>query len=63
MAYINLFEDKKMKTNKLFIESIYLCKKHGFIYVRDCLWDLRFMSKITDKQLLDCFELLHKKGF
>ena len=50
-----------MKTNQLIIQAVAYWRKYGFAYVRDLLWDLRYMNKITDKQLLQCFKVIHEK--
>ena len=52
-----------MKTTKLLIHIVVDARRYGFEYCRDCLWRLRFVGKITDKQLLKAFEVLHAKGF
>ena len=51
-----------MKTQNLLIQAVALFRKYGFEYVRDyILWPMRYANKITDKQLLKAFEVLHKK--
>ena len=55
---------RQQKYYELLTQVIAAARRSGFDYVRDSiLWPLHHCSKITDKQLLKAFDILHAKGF